>query len=116
MFTGIITDIGEVVSVDQRGDRRFAIATSYDPAKKKYINIWIDSMSTTPMISEGAYDKPTKTLTLVGNMQMPDGKSMKVTLITVYKDANTRTFTLSGAGPDGKDLEMIHITYKRRAK
>ena len=32
MFTGIITDIGEVISVEKRGDTRFLIATSYDPA------------------------------------------------------------------------------------
>ncbi len=91
-------------------------ATSYDPAKKKYINVWIDSMSTRPMISEGSYDKSRKTMTMVGNMPMPDGKSMKSTLITVTKDANTKTFKLIGAGPDGKDFEMMEITYKRRAK
>src|SRR5262245_43395873 len=91
-------------------------ATSYDPHKKKYINIWIDSMSTSPLISEGTYDKSTKTMTLVGNMTTPDGKNMKATLTTIYKDANTKTFTLKGAGPDGQEFEMIHITYKRRAK
>ena len=91
-------------------------ATSYDATKKKYINVWIDSMSASPMVSEGSYDKATKTMTLVGNMPMPDGKTMKVTLVTVAKDANTKTFTLKGSGPDGKDLEMIQITYKRRAK
>lgn len=32
MFTGIITDIGEVISVEKRGDTRFLIATNYDPA------------------------------------------------------------------------------------
>lgn len=31
MFTGIITDIGEVVSSEQRGDLRARIATAYDP-------------------------------------------------------------------------------------
>lgn len=31
MFTGIVTDIGEVVSVEQRGDTRFTIATAYVP-------------------------------------------------------------------------------------
>jgi Protein of unknown function (DUF1579) len=91
-------------------------ATSYDPAKKKYVNVWIDSMSTRPMISEGTYDKSTKTMTLVGDMPMPDGKSMKTTLVTVHKDADTQVFRLLGAGPDGKEFEMIHITYKRRAK
>ncbi len=30
MFTGIISDIGEVIKITQRGDTRFDIATSYD--------------------------------------------------------------------------------------
>ena len=32
MFTGIITDIGEVVGLEKRGDTRFVLATAYDPA------------------------------------------------------------------------------------
>jgi riboflavin synthase len=32
MFTGIITDIGEVVAVETQGDTRFVIATAYDTA------------------------------------------------------------------------------------
>ncbi len=32
MFTGIVTDIGEVVSVEQQGDLRARIATGYDVA------------------------------------------------------------------------------------
>ncbi len=31
MFTGIVTDIGEVVGVERRGDTRFTIATAYAP-------------------------------------------------------------------------------------
>jgi riboflavin synthase len=30
MFTGIVTDIGEIASVEKRGDTRFTVATSYD--------------------------------------------------------------------------------------
>jgi hypothetical protein len=90
-------------------------ATSYDAAKKKYVNVWIDSVSTSPMISEGSYDKSTKTLSLTGQMPMPDGTTMKVKQTTVTKDANTRLFTLKGVGPDGSEMEMIQITYKRRA-
>jgi hypothetical protein len=89
--------------------------TSYDAAKKKYVSVWIDSMSNSPTISEGTYDKTKKTLTFVGTMPTPDGKSIKATLITVYKDANTKTFTVKGTGPDGKDFEMFQINYKRRA-
>lgn len=32
MFTGIVTDIGRIVSLKQEGDLRVRIATSYDPA------------------------------------------------------------------------------------
>ena len=31
MFTGIVTDIGEVVSVEKRGDTRFTVAATYAP-------------------------------------------------------------------------------------
>ncbi|MGE0006579.1 MAG: riboflavin synthase [Parvibaculaceae bacterium] len=31
MFTGIITDIGEVIAVERRGDTRLTVATGYDP-------------------------------------------------------------------------------------
>ncbi len=31
MFTGIVTDIGEVMRVEKRGDTRFTIATAYAP-------------------------------------------------------------------------------------
>lgn len=91
-------------------------ATSYDPSKKKYVNVWIDSMSTSPAVSEGTYDKSKKTLTLVGDMPMPDGKIVKTTQKTEFKDDNTKVFTMTTAGPGGKDIEMMQITYKRRAK
>jgi hypothetical protein len=89
-------------------------ALSYDPAKKKYVHVWIDSMSTSPMISEGTYDKATKTLTLNGTMAGPDGMSMKVRQVLVTKDADTRVFTLSSVGDDGAATEMIVVTYKRK--
>ena len=33
MFTGIITDVGEVLEMEQRGDLRARIGTNYDPAQ-----------------------------------------------------------------------------------
>jgi Protein of unknown function (DUF1579) len=88
-------------------------ATSYDPARKKYVNVWIDSVSAVPLISEGTYDKSTKTLTLVGDMLAPDGSAAKATLVTVYRDADTRTFTMKVSGPGGEGVELFNITYTR---
>lgn len=103
---------GEVSGVKYMG----AGATSFNPAKKKYVGVWLDSFNTTPMLSEGTYDAKTKTLTMVGEMPMGDGKSMKATMTTVHKDADNKVFTIRGAGPEGKDMEMMQITYKRRTK
>ena len=90
-------------------------ATSYDPSKKKFVNIWIDSMSTSPMHSEGTYDKDKKVLTLLGNMPMPDGTTIKSTITVTYKDANTKVMSLKG-NMDGKEFELVEITYVRKAK
>jgi len=91
-------------------------ATSYDPGKKKFVNVWIDSVTASPSVSEGTYDKATKTLTLVGDMPLPGGKSMKGAKIFVFTDANTKTYTLNGTLPGGKEFEMMKVTYTRRAK
>jgi hypothetical protein len=91
-------------------------ATSYDPAKKKYVNVWVDSMITSPLVTEGTFDPAKKTMIMTGKMPMPDGKMMDATFTSVHKDANTVNFTITVAGPDGKSMEMLAINYKRRAK
>jgi hypothetical protein len=88
-------------------------ATSYDPAKGKYVKVWIDSVSPTPFVGEGTYDPATKTLTLVGDMTTPDGKTVKATLVTVDGGAGRRTFALKAPGPDGRDAELFRIAYTR---
>lgn len=91
-------------------------ATSYDAGKKKYVSVWIDSMSTSPMVSEGTFDKNKKILTMAGTMAMPGGKTMKLNMTTVMKDADNVVFTMTTPGADGKDMEMLKISYKRKAK
>jgi hypothetical protein len=88
--------------------------TSYDPHKKKYITVWIDSHSTTPMISEGNYEKEGR-MVMKGEMTH-DGKAMKLTMTTEMKDMNNMVFTMTSPGPDGKDFPMMKITYKRAQK
>jgi hypothetical protein len=39
---------------------------------------------------------------------------MKMKAVTVVKDPNTRVFTMSGPGPDGKDMTYMRITYLRK--
>ena len=90
-------------------------ATSYDPAKKKYVNVWVDSMNTSPMFSEGNYDDAGR-MVMKGQMPGPGGKTMPVTSIGEDKDKDTKVFRMMMPGKDGKEMEMLKITYKRRAK
>ena len=84
---------------------------TYDPAKKKYVAVWIDSVSLSPMTMEGTYDKDTKTLTMVGEGPGPDGKPVKHKAVSVMKDDDTTDFAMYMG--DGKD-PMFTILYKRK--
>jgi hypothetical protein len=87
---------------------------TYDPAKKKYVGSWTDSMSTGLMTSESTYDAATKTMT--GWMEGPDltGKVSKMKSTVTMKDPNMRVFSMYNVGPDGKESLGMRITYTRR--
>jgi hypothetical protein len=84
---------------------------SYDPAKKKYVGLWVDSMSTSPMIMEGTYDKEKKTLTMAGEGPGMDGKPTKYKSVSVMPDDDTINVTMYIG--DGTDPAFT-IVYKRK--
>lgn len=88
--------------------------TTYDPAKKKYVGSWTDSMSRGLMVSEGTYDPASKSFT--GWMEGPDmnGNMVKSRSESKYIDADHRTMTMFTTAPDGKEIGMMTITYTRR--
>jgi hypothetical protein len=88
--------------------------SAWDPAKKKYVGTWTDSMSAGISVSEATYDPATKTST--GWMEGPDmtGKVVKSKAVVQYKDAGTRVFTMYTTGPDGKEVPGMKITYTRK--
>jgi hypothetical protein len=87
---------------------------TYDPATKKYRNVWADSMSTAPMIMEGDFDNDKKVMTMTGEGPGADGKTAKFKTVTEFKDENTMLFSLFALDKDGKEQPMIKITYKRK--
>ena len=88
--------------------------SSWDPAKKKYVGSWTDSMSNGIAMSEGTYDSAAKTMT--GYMEGPDasGKMARMKSVVQYKDANSRVFTMYMPGPDGNEAPGMRITYTKR--
>lgn len=88
--------------------------TGYDPAKKKYVGTWIDSMAPGLNLGEYLYDAKTRTMTGVSEGPGPDGKPMKTRQVIAWKDADNKVFDMYALGPDGKEALMMRITYKRR--
>ncbi len=88
--------------------------SGYDATKKKYVGVWADSMSPAIAHVESTYDAATKTLT--GTMEAADmsGKVSAMKETVVYKDPDTRVFTMFAAGSDGSGAPMMRITYTRR--
>lgn len=86
----------------------------YDPVKKKYVSVWVDSLSTIPMFLEGTMDAATQTLTMTGEGRGPDGKPMKFKSETRFPDNDHMTFTMSVIGADGKPMPMMTIEYTRK--
>jgi hypothetical protein len=84
---------------------------SYDAAKKKYVGVWVDSMSTSPMVMEGTYDAAKKTLTMAGEGPGMDGKPTKYKSVSVMPDDDTINFSMYvGGGAD----PAFTIVYKRK--
>jgi hypothetical protein len=86
----------------------------YDQAKKKYVSVWVDSMSSAPMVFEGDYDADTKTMTMTGEGKGPDGKPAKFKNVSKIKDADHQTFSMYLLGPGDSEIPMMTIDYTRR--
>ncbi len=84
---------------------------TYDARKKKYVGLWFDSMSTTPLTMEGSYDPAKKTLTLVGEGPGTDGKPTTWRSVSEMPDRDTSELSMYVG--DAKD-PMFTVTYKRK--
>ncbi|HYN03132.1 MAG TPA: DUF1579 domain-containing protein [Vicinamibacteria bacterium] len=86
-------------------------AMGYDPAKKKYVGTWVDTMTPGYSTVEATYDPAKKTMTGTMEGTGPDGVLAKTKETTVWTDSDARVFTMYA--PDGT-TPMMRISYKRR--
>lgn len=101
------------------GDAEFhgAGQSGYDPAKKKFVGTWVDSLSPSVMTMEGEYDAGSKTLTMHSKGVGPDGKPYDAKLVDVHTDAAHRVFTMFMKSEETRDeyMKVMEITYVKRA-
>jgi len=88
----------------------------YDKVKGKYFSVWVDNMSTGPMVAWGAWDPATKTLTMEGTVADPMSGNPEVHV------KNTSQLLADGVihyenwgpGPDGAMYKTMEIHSTRQ--
>lgn len=85
---------------------------TYDPVKKKYIAIWIDSMSASPMILEGDKSSDGKKITMTGKGPSPDGTTTDYKTETEYVNKDKHVFKMWMGTTSGEP--MMVATYERK--
>ena len=86
----------------------------YDKVKKKYVSTWIDSMGTGIMQSEGTYDDMNKSIGMSTSFFCPaTGGEKKGRTVTRIISNKEHVFEMYDIGPDGKEMKVMEITYKR---
>jgi len=87
----------------------------YDNVTGKYWSTWNDSMSTGIMLSEGTCDAQVKNCTFTGSWTEPIKKTLITARMTLkWTDPKTEIFEMFTPGPDGKEMKMMEITYKKK--
>lgn len=88
--------------------------TGFDNVLKKFTTVWIDSMSTGVGVGNGEMDSTGKILTTSMTYSDPmTGKASTMRQILKRESKDLETFEMYGPGPDGKEVKMMEMTYKR---
>ncbi len=88
----------------------------YDPTKKKFVGLWLESASPYMSTMEGTFDEETRTMTMYMEGKDPTGAETKGKIVSVQRDDNHKTFTMYMLSPGTEDeyTKFMQIKYKRR--
>ncbi len=86
----------------------------YDPAKKKYVSVWVDSLTTAPMFFEGDFDKAGKVLTMTCNSTVPGSATPAVwRSVTTIVDKDKHTFEMYLKPQGAEEQKVMTVEYTR---
>lgn len=88
----------------------------YDKVKGKYFSVWVDNMSTGPMVAWGTWDPATKTLTMEGTFADPMSGNPEVAVKNTSQvlEDGVIHYENWGPGPDGAMYKTMEIHSTRQ--
>lgn len=87
---------------------------AWNAATSRFRRVWADVTSPVFWLSEGTWDAGTRTLTLWVETVNSSGRPVRWHEETVFKDDDTRTFTMYVPGSGTTEAAAISIVYRRR--
>ena len=87
--------------------------TGYDPHKKKYIGVWVDSMGPGVYQTVGEWDKAGKVYNEKMEGPGPEGEPMHFRSVTTVDDEDHMTFTLFMKVED-EEVQLMEIKHTRK--
>jgi hypothetical protein len=87
---------------------------AYDNLRKRYVTVWLDTMSTGVFTMEGTASADGKTITLKGQHGEPGGGHMTHRAVWKIIDSDSQTFDMYGSHHGAKETKMLEITYSRK--
>jgi hypothetical protein len=86
----------------------------FDNAKQKYTGLWMDTMSTMIMVSQGTIDASGKVITMEATVDCPSHGGPQLSRnVTTIVDNDRHTYEMYMPGPDGQQHKCLHIVYTR---
>jgi hypothetical protein len=87
----------------------------FDNVTGKHWGIWMDSMSTGMMVSEGSCDDK-GTCSFTGSWNDPIKKTpIKARMTSRWTSPTVEVFEMYAPGKDGKEMKMMEITYTKKS-
>jgi hypothetical protein len=89
--------------------------TGYDRYNKKYVSLWLDTMSTCFYLTEGSCDAEGKVCTETGEWDDYNlGKKVNVKNVSKHVNKDKFIMEMYMVQPDGKEIKTMELTYTRK--
>lgn len=88
--------------------------TGYDNASQKFVNMWVDNMSTGMLYATGTASPDGKSVTLLGTMTDPmTGKPCNIREVMIFNADGSMTMEMYGPDMNGNEFKTMVVEYTK---